>query len=348
MIRGPGSPGQVPPRPVDEDDDLVAEADQVDEVQAQPGQPAERAPHDPATAELGDGRPTPDGGHDPLVLVGEGRGRPTVETGPGPGGRRGRRTGSPPGPPAGRCRRPRVPDPPHSTAAASPTAQTPSWPGTARSWSTTRRPFGPGRRVDVPGHRALDGDAAGPHHGAGRDDGAVVEFDRVGADRLDRLPQPQLDAPAGQRVGRVVGGRLAERGEQPVEGVDQDDPTGRAVEPEAVVSDGHVEQLGQGTGHLHPGGAASDDDEGERPPGVGPLGMGVDVLQPAQDVVAQPTGVGQRVEREAVLRGPGDAEELGRGAAGHDQRVEGERIRSRPPGPRAGPSRRRSPRPSGR
>ena len=54
--------------------------------------------------------------------------------------------------------------------------------------------------------------------------------------------------------------------------------------------------------------------------------MGVDVLQAAQDVVAQAAGVGEGVEGEAVLRRPRDAEELGRRPAGHDERVEGERA----------------------
>ena len=54
--------------------------------------------------------------------------------------------------------------------------------------------------------------------------------------------------------------------------------------------DGHVEQLGQGAGHLHPGRAAADDHEGQGPPSAGPVGMGVDLLEAAEDVVAQASG----------------------------------------------------------
>ncbi len=42
----------------------------------------------------------------------------------------------------------------------------------------------------------------------------------------------------------------------------------------------------------------------------------------------EPPGVGQRVEREAVLGSTGNAEEAGRRAAGHDHRVEGQLVAS--------------------
>ncbi len=120
-------------------------------------------------------------------------------------------------------------------------------------------------------------------------------------DRLDHPPQPQLHASAVEGVGGIAGGRRLERGQQPVQSVDQHDPGRGPREPEAVVADGHVQQLGQGAGHLHPGGPTPDDDEGEGALGRrGPIGVGL--LESPEDVVTESAGVGERVEGEAELR----------------------------------------------
>jgi len=61
----------VAPRPVDQHDDSVAKADEVDEVQGEPRQPPGCTPDDPSPRELGDGRTPADRRHHAAVAVGE-------------------------------------------------------------------------------------------------------------------------------------------------------------------------------------------------------------------------------------------------------------------------------------
>ena len=53
---------------------------------------------------------------------------------------------------------------------------------------------------------------------------------------------------------------------------------------------GHVQQLGQGPGHLDPGGPPADHDEGEQPAGLRAR-VAVGVLETAEDVVPEDPGV---------------------------------------------------------
>ena len=75
---------QVVPRPVDQHVGAVAEADQVHDVQAEPGQPADEPAEaldaEPPTRELGDGVVAADRRHRSLVVVGERLARPALQT----------------------------------------------------------------------------------------------------------------------------------------------------------------------------------------------------------------------------------------------------------------------------
>ena len=196
---GARAPRDIAPRPVDEHHHPVAEADEVHEVQAEPGQPAERSPHDEATRELGDGRPATDGGHDALVLVAERPGgrppsrrriwraawRPDWMATWASCGQVRSESGRDP-----RGRRPRHPLRRHW-----------AWPGRDEvGLDDEPARLGPVGVSEAIGHRALHGHAAGPNHGPGRDLLAVLELHvRVG-DGLDHAAELELDVAAGQGV----------------------------------------------------------------------------------------------------------------------------------------------------
>ena len=119
------------------------------------------------------------------------------------------------------------------------------------------------------------------------------------------------------------------------------------VEAEPVVADGHVQQLGQGAGHLHPGGAAADHHEGQGARRRPPSGSASASSRRRRTWSRRRPGVGQGVEREGELGGTRDAEEPGGGPAGHDR--PSRRAAGRPSSsgaPAGGPSRRRSPWPN--
>ena len=80
------------------------------------------------------------------------------------------------------------------------------------------------------------------------------------------------------------------------------------------------DELAQGAGELYAGRAPADQDNGEDPL-VGQLGMGVDVLEGGEDVIAQPHRVGKGLQGKRMLMDSGDPE-IGRGrTSGQDQIV---------------------------
>jgi len=68
---GAGFVDEVGPAPLEEDGEFVAEADEEEEVDEEPGGPGEDAAHLEATG-LGDGAVLADDGHDAFVAVAEG------------------------------------------------------------------------------------------------------------------------------------------------------------------------------------------------------------------------------------------------------------------------------------
>jgi hypothetical protein len=70
-----------------------------------------------------------------------------------------------------------------------------------------------------------------------------------------------------------------------------------------------------------PVGATADHHEAEGPLGdLGPIG--VDLFEALEDVVAQPQGVGEPLQRQRVLLGPIDPEVAGRRPGGEHEVVE--------------------------
>ena len=86
-----------------------------------------------------------------------------------------------------------------------------------------------------------------------------------------------------------------------------------------------LDQLDQRAGDLDTGRAASHDDEVQDPV-VDEAGLAVGGLEQRQQVVADPYGVLEVVQREGVLARAVDAEVVGRGTGGHHEVVERHRA----------------------
>ena len=188
------------------------------------------------------------------------------------------------------------------------------------------------------------GQRVGPHprppdQRPGRDHGAVLEHDLVRGGVGHGLAEPDLHAPLAQDVEGVLARARVERRQQVVGRLQQHHPGPGDVQVGEVVDEHVLEQLVDGAGHLHPGGAAADHHHGEGAlvdHGRVVLGQ----LELAQQVGPELQRVRHGLEREAVLLDPRDPEG-GRGRpGGQDQVVVGEAPgppRSGPPWPRSPP-----------
>ena len=162
--------------------------------------------------------------------------------------------------------------------------------------------------------------SARPHDGAGEDLGVVVEHDTVRAHLLDASLQEEFDTEFLQFASGIAVGLVGERAEH--DGSVVDEPDRRPGQVEVAVAIGHdlVDEVGDGTGGLHPGRSAADDHDVERAlvDAGGVLGGVLETLEQAR---AQAFGVGHRVQRERVLVGAGHAEVVGHRTGREDQVV---------------------------
>ena len=156
----------------------------------------------------------------------------------------------------------------------------------------------------------------------------------LGLDRLERRPQPDLDAAAAQLAHRVVGEGQVDLGQHPVAGLDQD--PAHPVQPRARVAvhrvGGEVLELGE---RLETGVAAADEDVGEQllaPRRV--LGR-VRHLERLDHVVAEPDRVGEALEADRVLVEPRDRHRARDRADREHELVVAELLRVSPSWPRS-------------
>ena len=118
------------------------------------------------------------------------------------------------------------------------------------------------------GPEAAARDARGPDLAGGLDgmpSGRVLVGDAVLVHLDDHRPEGDVDADLRQPAGRLLAQVPPERGQDLRRGVEQQDPRARRVDVAKVVSQGAVRELGDLPGHLDPGCARADDDEGEQP-----------------------------------------------------------------------------------
>ncbi len=159
---------------------------------------------------------------------------------------------------------------------------------------------------------------AGPHHTMRGDVRAVAEDGAVGFDGGDRGAELEYDALVLQHLGGVGVRLVGERGEHDLAVVDERDRGGGDVE--VVIPLGHhlVHEVGERAGGLDARGAGTDDDEVQRAP-LDARRVEVGILEQPQHAVAQDFGIDRRVQREGVLLGARDAEEVRFGTHGHHE-----------------------------
>ncbi len=181
------------------------------------------------------------------------------------------------------------------------------------------------------------GFTAAPDHRPGRKDRPVGQLHRFRIDAGDSDAERELDPVVLQFRQRVLVGLLGKRLQQRVAVVDQVHAR-RVRKTAGLLQCG--EQFCDCSRGLHPGGTTADDDDGERFRGC--LRRALHPQQFVQ-VQPQPLGVDDRIQRERVLIGAGDAEEIGSGSL---PRAPGTRRRERsrrPWSPDGGRNRWRSP-----
>ena len=148
-------------------------------------------------------------------------------------------------------------------------------------------------------------DAGGPHHRAGRDGGAVLEADALGGHlgQLGVEAGPRCPWPAAS-AGRPPA-RRREPGQEVVGHLDQHHPGLGEVQVVEVGGQVVADQLRQGAGHLHAGGAAADQDDGQGAGPAPPDPARVGLLERVEHMVAQPDGVGRVFSGKACSSTPG-------------------------------------------
>ena len=310
-------PLEVVPRPVDEHDDPVAEADEEHEVQPQPAEPPERAAEADPEGQLGDGGAPADRGHGALVHVAE---------------RSGAFAGRPPDDRAGhvataldrdRCEL-RIRGALRVGAAGEITDHEDLGVAGHGEVGVHRHLAAAGERQAERGAERIRPHARRPHHRPGRDRGAVREVHGVGGDRRDRGAEADLHAALGQLQLRLGLRRGREAAEHVVGHLDEHDAGASDVEVLEVAREHLGDQLGERAAELHPGGAASGDHERQAAV-VHQLRVGVRLLEAPQDGAAQVGRVGDRLERDRVLGDAGHPEVARHRAGGEDQHVVGDR-----------------------
>ncbi len=169
----------------------------------------------------------------------------------------------------------------------------------------------PGQGVRLDADRADDG--------VGGDAGAVLEDDGVGFDLDDWAVEEQVNAAPVQHALGVVaqGGRGF--GQEPLEGVDEDDAV-IALLQAAVVVEGAAEQFLDRGREFDAGCAAADDDDGEQGAAEFTVVGGLGLFEQVDEVVAQREGMAETLDLVGVLVDAGDVEG-GRDAAEREDEV---------------------------
>ena len=144
-------------------------------------------------------------------------------------------------------------------------------------------------------------------------------------DRFDDFSGHHLDAALREGVHGVVPDVRLEHREDLRPGFDEHDPSRVRADVRVVLAEEAGVELSEGSGGLDARRAPADDDDVQRPV-VDQRRILVRGLPQAQDLVLEPDRVGERVQREGVLGGALDAEEVDLRAETEDEVVVAQRL----------------------
>src|SRR5438105_4903084 len=303
---------EVVDTPVEQGDQLVAEADQQDQVDSQPDQPAEEAA-DGQRSELGDGAVASDRRHRPLVDVAEGR---VVRSGEacrdGAGDVVALLDGHCPQHgqlPALLHRHGEVADDVDLGMAGQAEVGLDGDAPLTREWR-------PEHGADL---RAAN--AGSPHHGGARHPLTTGEHDAALRGLPNHGVEADLDSLAGQCPQRRVAQPGPEGGEHRVRPLEENDAHRGEVEARVVLAQDEVHELAEGSGELDARRTCADDGNRHQPAALaGVFGPG-GTLEVGEQVVAQRQGFTQGLQPEGTLLDAAVAEVVGDSTGGHDQLV---------------------------
>ena len=322
---GTGFVDEVGPAPLEEDGEFVAEADEEEEVDEEPGGPGEHAAHLEA-AGLGDGAVFSDDGHDAFVTVAEGGPEFGFATGVAGGGK--------------------------ALVFAEDGGDVAAHLGGGGSEAGDGFSVGAGDGNDVAGGEEVgmagDGEiggdeeaaaaiafageaggeigglhAGGPDDGGGFDPTAGVEVDAAAFDLIDAGFEADFDAEVLEAVPGIVGEVGLEGLEDAIAGLDEEDAEVGRVDAAEVGLEGAADEIGEGSGEFHAGGAAADDDDGHEAAAFVGIGGAFGAFEAGEDAAADGLGVLEGFEPDGVGGPFVFAEEGGVGAGGEDEGVEG-------------------------
>ncbi len=167
--------------------------------------------------------------------------------------------------------------------------------------------------------------AGAPDERVGGQHGPGLQRDARRLDRLHDLARPHLDLQLAERLARVLAQVLLEHREEVRPRLDQRDRRGPSRHVGVVLRKHVVVELRERARRLDAGRPAADDHRVQRAVGD-EAWVAVGRLPPLEDVVLQALRIRERVERECVVGGALDAEEIDLGPDGQDERVVGERL----------------------
>ena len=115
---------------------------------------------------------------------------------------------------------------------------------------------------------------------------------------LDQLVGDHLNATSFENSLRISAKSIRERPEQSIRAFDQDDTDLIARDVVVVLAGNDVHQLGERPCGFDTGWATTDDDEGQERVAGCRIARGVGALEAGQHVVAEPRGIGQRLQAD--------------------------------------------------
>jgi len=165
--------------------------------------------------------------------------------------------------------------------------------------------------------------AGGPDDGGGFDPTAGVEVDAAAFDFINAGFEADFDAEFLEALPGIVGEVGLEGLEDAIVGLDEEDAEVGGVDAAEVCLEGAADEIGEGAGEFHSGGAPANDDDGHEAAAFVGIGGAFGAFEAGEDAAADGLGVLEGFEADGVGGPIVLAEEGGAGSGGEDEGVEG-------------------------